>query len=120
MRDFEGLGISLGPFESRESRLAVGRFLGSFNRIVVRDKASLEIAERIAPGVAVLGGDLAALGRWPQVGRPDDRMHIGVMPCAAARIPENEYIGAVVAAVAAVVIASPMPVTVSVLSLNNR
>lgn len=60
-RDFEALGISVGPFDAPADQDAVIAALRTFRRVVVRDQESFDRLQ----GNGVLGGDLAALS--PQV-----------------------------------------------------
>lgn len=59
---FRALGVSLGPFESRQDLNAVAVFLSRMDRVVVRDERSMRLASEMGLGARVsVGGDLAAL-----------------------------------------------------------
>ena len=83
LRAFQGLGLSVGPFTNTAQATEVEHFLANFTRLVVRDTPSLETLNGVLRDRAVLGGDLAALYRYPPARRSKVDIHIGIMPCAS-------------------------------------
>lgn len=92
MRRFEALGVSVGPFPDAVATREAKRFLGTMERLIVRDWASLELAERIVPGVAIQGGDLAALAAYPRHREERELASVGIIPCSASGIPVADYL----------------------------
>ena len=88
-RQFEALGISVGPFGSAEDQDAVVTALSRFRRVVVRDQESLQRLN----GGAVLGGDLAALStRVPALPRNEGATGArsgGIVVCPSRAAPES-------------------------------
>lgn len=77
-RRMEALGVSVGPYLAKIDQSDVGALLGRLDRLVVRDRASLDRAPN-----AVLGGDLAALAPAAWFTAPtSDR--VVICPSAAA------------------------------------
>lgn len=74
-RKIEALGVSLGPWASEEAETRVQEFVGTLERVVVRDQAS----HKRSRNDVVLGADLAAL--HPMHSVPDtQRTHITICP----------------------------------------
>jgi len=69
---FESLGVSIGPFASPSDRADVASFLGSNNRVVVRDNSSQLLGAELAPPFEFgMGGDLASL--YPLAGHRQNK-----------------------------------------------
>jgi len=120
IRAFQGLGLSIGPFMNMAQANEVEHFLANFTRLVVRDTPSLDYLDGSFRDRAVLGGDLAALYRYPPARRSEKHIHIGIMPCATVAVDDQSYIDSVTRAVAAIESSTGRLVRVTVLALNNN
>ena len=82
---FQALGVSLGPFKDSHSQQKVSEFVNTFERVVVRDNASLDFGRSFGlTNQLSMGGDLAALYRpndsYP-VEKPAEVRRVGVAVC---------------------------------------
>ena len=83
-RRVEALGVSIGPFPSKEAEGRVGSFLNHLSRLVVRDRASLDrLPDALGGADPTVGGDLVALNEWLSPTSPTPGL-ITVCPSAAA------------------------------------
>ncbi len=98
LRRLSALGVSFGPFSSATIEQEVAEFTRAFERIVVRDRPSMEFAELwdIADKVE-FGGDLAALYPFEaELPTPsDDLTSVGIMPCAYKGLDRRAYLGGI-------------------------
>lgn len=76
------IGVSVGPFDSGRHEQEVMHHLNGYDRVMVRDHASLERAGSLH-GVSVCG-DLGVLLETPAEADVDDRALVGFAPCATA------------------------------------
>lgn len=90
---YEALGVSLGPFPHPAARAKVETFLKNFQRIIVRDRASVSVASDMALPVT-FGGDLAGLLPAPdksvtsgEQARPIVVCHVGGTPDLGENFP---------------------------------
>lgn len=86
-RRFEALGVSIGPFESPAAQLRTSKAVNRMDRVVVRDRASVDRAARLGISGVRLGGDLSALSSLvsPSSGQRANR--IVICPSSAAGLP---------------------------------
>ena len=92
-KKFSAIGVSIGPFDSRESEAAVVSFLRRFEYVSVRDQASYELLQsyQLDAHIAV-GRDLAGLA--PALAGPVEKTVsetkvIGYAPCNIGGKPET-------------------------------
>lgn len=123
-RAFEAVGVSVGPFSSGVHELEVKRFVSHFDRVIVRDSASMEhVANWPDAHKFRLGGDLAAL--WPgmrgaaekHTPSTDGTFRIGLQPCNFTGGQEDEYVAGVRAALEQL---GHLRAEVTVFALNNH
>ncbi len=120
---FAALGVSLGPFTDDVSRNRVAAFANTFERLVVRDRESVEQAGDMGlTEKCVLGGDLASL--YPRAGQhratlSDGRKRIMVIPCRYEGFRPAELARGVASALEENSLSSD-DVGISVLSVNNH
>ncbi|PFG30676.1 polysaccharide pyruvyl transferase family protein [Paramicrobacterium agarici] len=86
-RTIEGLGVSLGPWESEAPRERVQAYLKRMERVVVRDQAS---SDRLGGSVPV-GGDLAALYPMPRFST-GERKHLTICVSKDSRSTVDELV----------------------------
>lgn len=80
----EALGVSIGPFGDNAAEKRVAKLLRNLDRVIVRDKASVERADGLSMAIDVVcGGDLAALSS-AIVSEADKSGIVTVCPSAAA------------------------------------
>lgn len=122
-RRFEAVGVSVGPFTSPDQAAEVRRFAASFDRVVVRDSASLDhVADWPDADKYRLGGDMAAL--WPGMRGAAERwtpstdgvFRLGLLPCNFTGGQVEAYVAGVRAAADRI----NHPVVVTVFALNNH
>lgn len=87
---FQAWGVSLGPFPSPRDFESVAAFLRRMDRVIVRDRRSLKVANEMGV-VAAMGGDLAALyaDQHPRSPRSTSHTHrrIGLALCNTPASP---------------------------------
>ncbi|WP_373046592.1 polysaccharide pyruvyl transferase family protein [Vulgatibacter sp.] len=75
------VGISIGPFDSAESKQAAADFLANFSYIAVRDRRSFELATEMGLGhITALGRDLAGLLAYMPEAAPEHRPYVDAGP----------------------------------------
>lgn len=88
-KKFQALGVSIGPFQTDDDARRVSQALSHFDRVVVRDVASVHHYRRLLPDrpVPAMGGDLAGLSDLLSSSRTQPV--ITVCPSAAANVPRE-------------------------------
>ncbi|MBD8063395.1 polysaccharide pyruvyl transferase family protein [Oceanitalea stevensii] len=104
LRRLSALGVSFGPFSTATDEREVSDFARAFERIVVRDRPSMEFAELWGIENKVkFGGDLAALYPFETElsTQSDGLIRIGIMPCEYKGLDRGAYLDGISAFLAA-------------------
>lgn len=89
-RQTDALGVSVGPFPTKAASERVRQTLKHVDRLIVRDRASVERMRELNSDTPVsLGGDLVALSMRVQPRAIVRRETITICPSAAAPVPES-------------------------------